>query len=126
MAGQVSRSGEGFEAVGDRADVLASPLGRLLGLEVVLVGGVVMGRGREKIGVAVFASRGVGLHVAGELIGARETLVAVGEVARVGLLAGVGADVAGLVLEAEERFVAEMALVWTRDARLLIRVSTGT
>lgn len=43
MAGQVARSGEGFEAVGDGADVLASPLGRLLGLEVVLVGSVVVG-----------------------------------------------------------------------------------
>lgn len=126
MAGQVSRSGEGFETVGDGADVLASPLGRLLGLEIILVSGVVVGRGREKIGVAVFASRGVGFHVTGEFIGAREALVAVGEVARVGLLASVGADVAGLVLEAEEGFVAEMALVWTRDARFLIRVSTGT
>lgn len=68
----------------------------------------------------------MGLHVASELIRAREALVAVGEVARMGLLAGVGANVAGLVLEAEEGFVTEMALVRARDTRLLIRVSTGT
>lgn len=38
-----------------------------------------------------------------------------------GLLAGVGADVAGLVLEAEEGFVAQVALIGTRCLHILIR-----
>lgn len=115
MASQMAGSGEGLVAVRDGADVFPCPLGRLLGLEVILVGGVVVRRGREEIGIAVFAGRGVGLHVAGELVGSGEALVAVGEVAGVRLFAGVGADVAGLVLEAQEGFVAEMALVRARS-----------
>jgi hypothetical protein len=38
----------------------------------------------------------------------------------VGLLTSVGANVAGLVLEAEEGFVAQMALIGTRRLHILI------
>ena len=68
VAGQMARSGEGLEAVGDGADMLASPFGGFLGLKVVLVGSIVMRGGREEIGIAVLACRSVGLHVAGEFV----------------------------------------------------------
>jgi hypothetical protein len=68
MASQMTGSGEGLEAVGDGADMLASPLGGFLGLEVVLVGSVMMRGGGEEIGITVLACRGVGLHVAGEFV----------------------------------------------------------
>lgn len=68
MASQMTGSGERLEAVGDGADVLASPLGGFLRLKVVLVGSVVMRRGREEIGITVLACRGVGFHVAGEFV----------------------------------------------------------
>lgn len=68
VAGQMAGSGEGLEAVGDGADMLASPFGGFLGLKVVLVGSIVMRGGREEIGIAVLACRGVGLHVAGEFV----------------------------------------------------------
>ena len=53
--------------------------------------------------------------MAGQLIRAREPFVTVGEIARMGLLSSVGADMAGLVLETEEGLVAEVALVRTSD-----------
>lgn len=56
----------------------------------------------------------MGLHVASEFVGSGEALVTVGEVAGVGLFASVSADVAGLVLEAQKGFVAEVALVGAR------------
>lgn len=70
VARQMTRSSEGLEAVGDGANVFAGPFGRLLGLEILLIGGVVVGGGGEQVGVAVLAGGGVGLHVAGEFIGA--------------------------------------------------------
>lgn len=43
VARKMARSSKGLEAVWDRANVLAGPFGRLLGLEVLLIGGVVVG-----------------------------------------------------------------------------------
>lgn len=54
-------------------------------------------------------------RVPGELVGAGELLGAAGELACVRLLAGVGADMSGLVLEAVEGLVAEGALVRARQ-----------
>lgn len=69
MARQMARSSEGLEAVRDGANVFAGPFGRLLGLEILLISGVVVGGGGEQVGVAVLAGGGVGLHVASEFIG---------------------------------------------------------
>lgn len=108
-------SSKGFVAVGEGTDMFPCPLSRLLCLEVVLVGGVVVGRGRKQIGVAIFASRGVGFHVARQLVRSRETLVAVRKIARVRFFTSVCADVACLMLEAKERLVADMTFERTRD-----------
>lgn len=54
----------------------------------------------------------------GELVGAGEALLAAGEGAGVGLLAGVGADVPGLVFETVEGSVAERAFV--RSAAVVV------
>lgn len=53
--------------------------------------------------------------MAGQLVRARKALLAGGEGALVGTLAGVGADVASLVLKAVEGLVADVASVGTRS-----------
>lgn len=75
------------------------------------------------------ASPGVGVvvypRVAGELVRAGEALCAAGELAGVGLLSSVGADVTGLVLKAVEGLVTERAFVGTRQVLpvvLLVRL----
>lgn len=45
MASQMARSSEGLEAVGNGANMLSGPLGRLDSMEIFLVGGVMVGRG---------------------------------------------------------------------------------
>jgi hypothetical protein len=112
---QMTGSREGLVAAGNGADMFPGPLGGLEGMEIFLVGGVVVGGCGEKIGVSVLAGGGVGLHVARQLVGSREALVAARKVAGVGLLADVGADVSRLMLETEEGLVAEMALVGAGD-----------
>jgi len=77
--------------------MFAGPLGRFLGLEVILVGRVMVGGGRQQISVATLAGGCMGLHMTSEFVRARETLVAVGEVARVGLFARVGANMTSLM-----------------------------
>jgi hypothetical protein len=68
--------------------------------------------------LALVASPGVGVavypRVPGQLVGARELLAAARELAGMRLLAGVGADVSSLVLQAVEGLVAERALVGAR------------
>ncbi len=68
---------------------------------------------------------GVDAHVSGEFIGAAETLLASRMGADVGLLAGVSANVAGLVFETVEGARAERTLVRTRDLRLVHGVVAG-
>lgn len=67
--------------------------------------------------LALVASPGVGVavypRVPGQLVRARELLAAARELAGMRLLAGVGADVSSLVLQAVEGLVAERALVGT-------------
>lgn len=60
--------------------------------------------------------------MSGELIGATEALGTARELAGMGLLAGVGANVSGLVLEPVEGTVTEGTLVGTREvlSRLLV------
>ena len=71
------------------------------------------------LGVALVSSPRVGVAMypgmARELVGARELLAAAGELAGMRLLAGMGADVPGLVLEPMEGLVAQRALVRTRQ-----------
>lgn len=54
-------------------------------------------------------------RVPSELVRPRETLVAAGESAGVGFLAGVGSDVAGLMLEAVECLITHRTFVGTRQ-----------
>jgi hypothetical protein len=67
--------------------------------------------------LALVASPGVGVAVypgvPGQLVGAGELLAAARELAGMRLLAGVSADVSGLMLQAVEGLVAERALVGT-------------
>ena len=64
-------------------------------------------------------------RVAGQLVGAREALGAARELAGVRLLAGMGADMPRLMLEAVEGLVAERALVGPGQIRTLVGVRAG-
>lgn len=69
----------------------------------------------------------MGLHVARQLVGSREALIATREITRMGLLASVGADMTCLMLQTEEGLVAEMAFVGARDlfwCRFVIGIAT--
>lgn len=58
----------------------------------------------------------------GEFVGSAEALCASGELASVGFLASVGADVSSLMLEAVEGLVAERTLVRSREVRTVVLV----
>lgn len=62
---------------------------------------------------------GMNANVAGEFIASAETLFATGMCADVGFLAGMGANVSGLVFETVKGTGTERALVRTRDLRLV-------
>lgn len=69
-----------------------------------------------RVGVVVYS------RVTSEFVGSAEALGASGELAGVGLLASVGTDVSGLMLEAVEGLVAERTLVRARKIRTVVLV----
>ena len=69
-----------------------------------------------RVGVIVYS------RVSSQLVGSAEALGAAGKLARVWLLARVGANVSRLMFKAVKSLVAQRTLVWTRQVRTMILV----
>lgn len=96
----------------------------LRGVEEAGLGGSSGGSGSGSMLLVPSARVGVVVYprVARQLVGATEALGAARELAGVRLLARVGADVSGLVLEAVEGLVAQRALVGARQVGTMVLV----